>query len=1033
MDRSNAHFSNELERLILILFSGTESSLSVNDANDKILKLIETQESWTMAVELLNSSIDFVQFFAANILYTKLRKQWTSLVQLQREQIFGIYHEKLQSLSLQASIMLSKAFVTRVIVSFICICTYIPDGLVFCTNMALNMIGTGHPNSQLSSQALYIGLQLLAALPVELSELDVSRGARQSHLSHLQQTFQSLLHALDDLARRWTNSIGCGTTIDPGLNNCISSCLKTLRAWSATGLTPTTLSSTYPALLTLLSYAIGSGHKELVVEACGLVEDLVGIGEHPRPASRDVAVTSLASLFITHAAALTDFFQPDGEEDCATAVCNALCTLLSLEIKLFTSRTGFSVDLFALVLSCTAHSNRQLATITFDVWISLPDVSEADRHPAIRESVLEQLLVVLVRQSLLPTDKAYSEEDESVRGMLEFRDDRRGYKEAVLCCLDLQGSRFVDILGDLINSTLSSGMNGSSCATIEAVLNLTCSAVEAMLSDDVEDLALQQSYTQYLCNCLSMVLSSPFAQQQQQYSNNSFLLSTTVKLIGNSTRILVTDTSKLHDAVGYLQSCLLNPQYASDNSLLQTTSSALKGLCVRNAALLASTSIEPGSSMSGSKGGSTLSQSVSRIVGSIQSSRSEQGLSAPRPGLVIAVEVVAQTCRQLDEPQFHSARNEVYAIGFAVLEMLSRGEMAFAASPQSTSSLISVIECLKCLAVLVKQSVPSSTEQVVRAFIRETVAKAQSFDSWSKSAILAYQATGQPLGPIQSVTKEIFNIYEETVLNNLSIGKEFLPSFCESALNTASVCSLRCLCTVVESLSVASTSQWPSEERSGASALLCHLLVSLTQLAMQWLDNAVKVEDGCYDKYLKIITRYQRQHLDLFLSSPCLAMIPQLCLRLLETADFNVVRVSLEVMQGYFLPAADTSDAHKLGLLRYGCAVGDRYLSIVLGSITGRLQVQSTLQSYYSDALYCIILGCSEEPQSRQMLEEWTKTILFDTSVCPSLSQPVRETIYFALFRLASQDRRRFKVLVQDLCKVGLSEMDSDVLLSYAA
>lgn len=62
--------SDQLEEAIVSVLSG----VNVAAANDYILQFVETDQSWTASMTICKSRCDhdYVRYFAANILYTKV-------------------------------------------------------------------------------------------------------------------------------------------------------------------------------------------------------------------------------------------------------------------------------------------------------------------------------------------------------------------------------------------------------------------------------------------------------------------------------------------------------------------------------------------------------------------------------------------------------------------------------------------------------------------------------------------------------------------------------------------------------------------------------------------------------------------------------------------------------------------------------------------------------------------------------------------------------------------------------------------------
>ena len=61
--------SQNLEQMIISLLTG----ININEINQYIVQFIETPESWTASTSLFTSLNEDVRYFAANIVYTKVR------------------------------------------------------------------------------------------------------------------------------------------------------------------------------------------------------------------------------------------------------------------------------------------------------------------------------------------------------------------------------------------------------------------------------------------------------------------------------------------------------------------------------------------------------------------------------------------------------------------------------------------------------------------------------------------------------------------------------------------------------------------------------------------------------------------------------------------------------------------------------------------------------------------------------------------------------------------------------------------------
>eukprot|EP01041_Mallomonas_annulata_P004149 gene4149-8250_t len=385
---------NDLERLILIMFSGNYSSEDVNNANFQILSLIETEMAWSLSLSLLQAERDFVQFFVANILYTKIRKHWSQLAESQRLELFTLYRDTIAKISQSPLLLMQrKPYVNRVLLSFVGICSRHPEGIQTYIGLACNLIAEGHSSVDMGLGMdigrLLTGLEMLHILPGEISTVDVSRAARLDYQSTLQSSLSRVLVLSDSLSVVWVASslhtqIQIQNSTEADLQHrqrlilqTQLTCLKTLRTWLSQGLTLTALYTEHVSIWRFFSWSLCSGSKELVVECCGALGDVLDIGEHPRPVARNEAVHALVVMFTTNAAALAPFFGRQNDDSNS----KVMSTLVGCETFMLCSVQYYNTALFQLLLSCLSQRQRRLASLTFDAWIAIQDVPPADRHP----------------------------------------------------------------------------------------------------------------------------------------------------------------------------------------------------------------------------------------------------------------------------------------------------------------------------------------------------------------------------------------------------------------------------------------------------------------------------------------------------------------------------------------------------------------------------------------------------------------------------------------------------------------------------
>lgn len=493
--------SGNLEGAIVSLLRGE----SIAEANAFILSFAETESAWQPCTILISSptTSDPVRFFAANILYTKIRKHWHQLNSEQRDNLFLFLMGVVSSLTGAASEvnnMLTgdrKMFVSRVILSLACVCTRAPGGIASYLQTAFGLVDlTALPNASSTSTStstsflttgspllalsrILLGLDMLTVLPAEIEALDVSRQMRTELEDQLLQASGRVLALADALASSCVvgltqlaqsqNQFG-SSSLSPSPPQSSSSSMnsqykmlatnvmKLVRAWLLQGVTLSKLCEEHAPIMQLTSYSMQSGDGDLVRQACGLLKEVTGISDFPRGEARNRAVNAVVQLVTSSATALAPFFGPDGDNDVAHEVCDFIVTLATSEVSYLSSPQGFNVDIFQLLLSCVSLRPRKISSLTFDIWVTLQDMPVSERHPFLVQDIFYKLLPLLMDQCLYPEGFSHwdpcSYDEDDMQDLESFREHKNGIQEVVLICFHaLRGSFFATIMETIISQS----------------------------------------------------------------------------------------------------------------------------------------------------------------------------------------------------------------------------------------------------------------------------------------------------------------------------------------------------------------------------------------------------------------------------------------------------------------------------------------------------------------------------------------------------------------------------------------------------
>ena len=139
----------------------------------------------------------------------------------------------------------------------------------------------------------------------------------------------------------------------------------------------------------------------------------------------------------------------------------------------------------------------------------------------------------------------------------------------------------------------------------------------------------------------------------------------------------------------------------------------------------------------------------------------------------------------------------------------------------------------------------------------------------------------------------------------------------------------------------------------------------------------------------------------------------------------------MQVIQSFFTPATPVVAPYQPELLASGCAMGKEIVTLLFFSLCG--DAPSSLWPNLGETLLSIITGCADTEGALVECKLWVRYVLFDSNIAlQMITHDLREIVYAALFRLATDNRRRFKALTHDIAKICASESTSDCLLSYS-
>jgi hypothetical protein len=247
-DNSSENFYTiELQKAIISVLSG----INVSAANEYILKVVDTDEAWNASMMICTGSDnDHIRYFAANILYTKVRRHWSQLPEEKREFLTTFLSNIILAVGNEGHTLPTagithslKLFLDRIVLTLCCACSRAPCGIKQFLLFAHSLVD---PLCPISKRSL-VGLDMLAAAPAEVEALDVSRALRLELQDQLLGGLPQVLSLIDNISKQDKSKI------------LIITVTKLLTNWLAQGITLSSVFEEHRSAVDMLWIGLQSG------------------------------------------------------------------------------------------------------------------------------------------------------------------------------------------------------------------------------------------------------------------------------------------------------------------------------------------------------------------------------------------------------------------------------------------------------------------------------------------------------------------------------------------------------------------------------------------------------------------------------------------------------------------------------------------------------------------------------------------------------------------------------------------------------
>ncbi|OQR81791.1 hypothetical protein THRCLA_11407 [Thraustotheca clavata] len=396
-------------------------------ANEYLIAVADSNAAWNVGLSLLQhvhtSHATPIQYFAANMIYSKLRKEYNVLSTPEQQSIQSELDSIIQQVR-QGQLSLAPLVLQRLCMAASVIYLSTDGGCAKCVNACVSS-----PTSEI---AIVVALELLTSLCDENTD---------SYLPIARK--DSLVLEITDISSTVFSFLGQLFPQIASVADARYAALVCLKAWiKGAGFSIAKLYSTLGHIFNSLLQAIQTISQDAtvtreVVVCASILCNALEVNEYPPAAAKEDAVLALVNGILAGEAAILHYLKND--ENVALALTTLIAAFGEAELEWVIEGNPQALALAELMLKMTSQPNRQIASLLLDFWLAVQEEPVVDRHEAFRDAIFRRLVHVLLVQCSAQPDE--DEDDES--SFSSFRSTVVDVLLSIYCLLKDEYLRFV--------------------------------------------------------------------------------------------------------------------------------------------------------------------------------------------------------------------------------------------------------------------------------------------------------------------------------------------------------------------------------------------------------------------------------------------------------------------------------------------------------------------------------------------------------------------------------------------------------------
>ncbi|KAL4130394.1 hypothetical protein PRIC2_006394 [Phytophthora ramorum] len=429
---------------------GMEGAARQREANEFLNNFAASEAAWGVGFQLLQDETLALPpealFFAANMLHTKVRKEWVRLPAEQKEAMTASLQPLMQVLRAGTRPGFHQGpLASKLCAIYAVVMISSPDD---CRAMLTQLLAGCLATGDASEIAFILTFSRCVCDEMEDAELAfAAKDAMDVHLSALSGDVVTLIGKI----------VLTPEDQEPRVAALHGEALMCLNVWvRRAGLSLASLHSKDEAVLFVLLEALQSKSRHL--HACAeILNKLITVSSYPTPAQLENTLLIVAQGLLRTRAACESALAAE-EDEVSHALTDVISTFCETYVDwiLEGEHPQEAAALGELMLHLGSHPRRQIASLTLEFWLVVQDEPVSSRPQFYQHDAFMQLFDVMLKQCSFPAGIAEDLDELELDDLMAFRSGFQGVSDAFIALFTLLKEEYVGHLLPILTSATPS-------------------------------------------------------------------------------------------------------------------------------------------------------------------------------------------------------------------------------------------------------------------------------------------------------------------------------------------------------------------------------------------------------------------------------------------------------------------------------------------------------------------------------------------------------------------------------------------------